>query len=1122
MKKEIKEVKMLVNMLKQASQLEHSLLDCYLYTASTIKSMPEEFETLSNGKPNIRKAIQFEKARQWKQNILMVSHEEMLHLHYVQCLLRALDESPFFELPERDKETGDWLIKNWDIYTGGSAPNEGTKIPLGSLTEAQIKQFILFESTDSLQNNNPFGEEITQLFRKLYNFELDFHLESILFNVKDDVKRNDLKLKLLKIYTETLPSDEVLDSLIDKTIKETVDNDLKFVRFQSIGDFYMKGILPLYQQAFDKNQVKNSNLTFNDELLGPKAAEGFLPVGPVYRSKNYTDFSNANTQNSYKYFKNVESIIKEIVEEGEGFASFEKMAEEFLSKIVENGGTRKFIEALKFDKKNAKAKDYSTPKWLSDAQLVRFSHLYRFAMIYMDIEFEKELSSKVGVDFFASRKPLSIPSDNYALQKMIQEMPKQFNSCYMVMLLWLSRIYEVKHWMSDKDRRYAIEMLATWPLMSLAIRPFLELISFFPVDLKNLYRLEKSGMPSLPTEAIQLANYFTDTTRSEEINKQIDYLALRVLANVSDWANSQIEIIQENFNGNEAEMIITRLKGLSQLSEFEKQFPFRVHGGYSNQLPDLSYQNEFPNANEYSEDPSAIESETIFKDSLVLKLRFGGFGLVQLSTDPDPPTDESGCTGTHMLHPADGKKRLDRALVWQNLTPEKNILREPISKLPSLGVNLIDLSLEITNPAGATAGYVPLQIMQSVGAVQTSGVQQYLEVTGLNTLNQFSANEITQNGEPIKFNLLEKDGIRPLLYGENHLVSKDGEPIDPFILSVTDSLNNNLFEREIYNKGKSMKEMDPLQRLETARWPTGFDFNVADIPNWVQKALPQDYLQNVMNGPMNYLGQRATVLYNEIEDLIQNHTGKFDQETIDKIISFAERTNLITSPRGTTVGWLTVMLNYGHSLSGNLKSNEEDNILYKFIENTFNLKVSCIPSESNRQKSNSRWLLKYTQGVMDTDALSNLVYGELFIPLQIKENSKPFEITENWIFNAGMEEVLTDFTCKFDKPFWAVFDVDGKTRKIKLPDPPYKQIEITETLVSETSKGYIYSATGVPGISNYLGEYSVSTLENKQVKLELKLSYNYDKIENFLLMTSIVGGYIESVKNALLKQFSPR
>jgi hypothetical protein len=412
--------------------------------------------------------------------------------------------------------------------------------------------------------------------------------------------------------------------------------------------------------------------------------------------------------------------------------------------------------------------------------------------------------------------------------------------------------------------------------------------------------------------------------------------------------------------------------------------------------------------------------------------------------------------------------------------------------------------------------------MQSVGAVQTSGVQQYLEVTGLNTLNQFSANEITQNGEPIKFNLLEKDGIRPLLYGENHLVSKDGEPIDPFILSVTDSLNNNLFEREIYNKGKSMKEMDPLQRLETARWPTGFDFNVADIPNWVQKALPQDYLQNVMNGPMNYLGQRATVLYNEIEDLIQNHTGKFDQETIDKIISFAERTNLITSPRGTTVGWLTVMLNYGHSLSGNLKSNEEDNILYKFIENTFNLKVSCIPSESNRQKSNSRWLLKYTQGVMDTDALSNLVYGELFIPLQIKENSKPFEITENWIFNAGMEEVLTDFTCKFDKPFWAVFDVDGKTRKIKLPDPPYKQIEITETLVSETSKGYIYSATGVPGISNYLGEYSVSTLENKQVKLELKLSYNYDKIENFLLMTSIVGGYIESVKNALLKQFSPR
>ena len=45
------------------------------------------------------------------------SHTKMLHLHYVECLLRALGEPPSFSLPNRNAE-GDWIIPNWKAKTG--------------------------------------------------------------------------------------------------------------------------------------------------------------------------------------------------------------------------------------------------------------------------------------------------------------------------------------------------------------------------------------------------------------------------------------------------------------------------------------------------------------------------------------------------------------------------------------------------------------------------------------------------------------------------------------------------------------------------------------------------------------------------------------------------------------------------------------------------------------------------------------------------------------------------------------------------------------------------------------------------------------------------------------------
>jgi hypothetical protein len=70
-------------------------------------------------------------------------------------------------------------------------------------------------------------------------------------------------------------------------------------------------------------------------------------------------------------------------------------------------------------------------------------------------------------------------------------------------------------------------------------------------------------------------------------------------------------------------------------------------------------------------------------------------------------------------------------LVWQPTQPATTFAREPADKLPALGINGLDVSLLIASTP-ATAGYIPLSVMQSTGAVETSGVQQDCTVGGLN------------------------------------------------------------------------------------------------------------------------------------------------------------------------------------------------------------------------------------------------------------------------------------------------------------------------------------------------------------------------------------------------------
>ena len=1114
----------LVDLLHEAAELEHCLLDAYLYAACSLKSTPQELEVVG-GLPNRRRAVQFERLRAWKQSILNVAHEEMLHLHYVECMLRALGEAPSFALPGRDPDNGNWLLPGWRARIGSEPVDgdRGVQVPVSPFTLDIARRFVLYESSDSLQNRDPFGDKATALFERLHDFELDVHFEGALLQVEDAPARERLKQRLTDLYTTLTPVPPEAAPEVEALVAPEPLPPVEDLKFQSIADLYNRGILPLYEEAFDMGWVTNSNLNLNDELLNPEyAAEGFLPIGPVYRDKNFESFARKNIDDPLRNYRRVQDIVKEIVEEGEGLAQFEARAERLLAKVANLGGAGAYLRALLDDARSPNP----TPRWLADGELLRKSHLYRFAMTLSELRQEQDLARQSGMEFEAGRQPLDVGL-SVELTQLGETLPAQFNACYLVLLAWLARIYEVRDWQADMPRRLAIEMLASWPLMSLAVRPFLELASFFPNSPSRLFRVYSGGLPLLPLHAQELQRLYAAPERSEEINMAMDYLAMHTLSDVAAWAKAQHAVVHDaDLPDHHRTMILDRLSQLAQLDEFEKQFPYRVAGGYSSRMPDLTYRRSHPRASDYEEDPSGLAA--VFQETFVLRLRFAGWGLVQLATDPDPPLDEVGCTGTHMLHAADGDRRLNRALVWQLTDPENTILREPRAALPPLGVEGVEASLLVT-AGSATAGYVPLQVMQSTGAVQTSGVQQVLQVDGLNELMTLPAREVVLDDGRLLVELLDKGGQKPFLNGVNHLVWQDGEPIDPFILAVLAEKRAGtgapqlLLRREVYNGGHDLLEMSPLQRLLSARQPCGFDGNLANIPEWARARLTPD-ARRFLGRPRAYLAARATALVEVLDEALGAADGDpeavVDQGAVDRVVSLAERLSLVSVPRGTTVGWLRILLNYGHTVSGALKAADgDDPLLAAFAQRTG---LTLAPTTGlKRDDPNGRWLVAYTKGIMDTDALSDFVFGELYVPVTVETPLEPVHLRLAWQFTEAVHDAVAGYACRFDRPFWAQYHIDGDVRTQRLPDGG----TMVETLTPPASPTeYHYTATGLPGITAYEGSFQLSRPADPggDITLSWNVDLSADSAAGMVSAASGVASAAEAMTTAMEAHFGPR
>jgi hypothetical protein len=1074
--------RLLIELLQQAAQLEHCLLNSYLYAAASLKSMPQEWATVSRSDEekveNARRAVQFERSRRWKQSILSVTHEEMLHLHYVQCMLRALGAAPQFTLPVRD-EDGHWRFTGWKSTTGGVVIDpDGLAIPLRGLTIENIKAFVQYESTDALQDEKTFGDRATSVYRRLQIFEQELYYASVLRFETDPDRRAAITNKLEHIYRTVPPTSPPPTRPYADIGGEALEGiHVEDITFPSIGDLYRLAIAPLFEEAFEAGWVEHDNRDLNNELQNPNfAGEGFLPIGPVYRDKNFEKAASANSDDPLRNYKGVDQIIDEIVSEGEGFRDFLGRAETFLADVERAGGTCKFLDLLMAEDRTS---DDVTPPLVVLGQLVRMSHLARFAVIWAEMEEERELCSSVGVEFEPVRTAVDV-TQSAVLKRLAEELPAQFNACFLVLIAWLGRIYEVQEWRTDGDERRAIEMLAAWPLMSLSIRPLLELASIVLGDagLRRLFSTDVEDLPLLPLHARQLHGLWSSPARSAAVNEAMDYHAIRVLADVASWARQRLAALSGSEGLDETTELLaqSRLSELSQLDTFKAQFPYRSAGGYSDRQPDLTYRQAHPDAARFSENPVLPKASDrspvpLWRDTVLLRVRFGGWGLVQLATDPDPPGDEVGCSGTLMLHPADGDRHFDKALVWQDVGHPNTILR---TGLPDIGVNVREWGIVVTD-GDARAGYVPAQVMSSTGAVQADGVQNVVRVSGLLPLLSVPAAEL--EGGEFGVDLLLKDGVRPFLNGYNHVVSQDGEAIDPFVIAIGPKVPGRAavpaMFRGAYSNGTTFMSMTPLEQLESSRRPVGFG-SLSDIPTWVRGVLGVDptLLASPPAFAKAFLQGRAGKLLGVLTDDVAGTAD--DRAGIDGIVSLAERCALVSVPKETTFKWLMAVLHYGHSVSGNMEIKAEASELLSELFAGTGIEAS-ISSEPNRMAPNARWFASYSKGVMDTDGIRDLVFGELYIPIGVVCPDS-LAITEQLRFPLSMRTVIAELTTSFDRPFWSSdYTVVGPVRTCSIGG-----IAITERRLEQSDAGYRYEISGLPGFSDVEATLKVVTLDEPE------------------------------------------
>lgn len=121
----------LIYLLREAAELEHTILCEYLFAAFTMKQRLDEGLT----------AAQLEAVDRWRKTILTVAKQEMLHLTLVQNLLTAIGAAPHLSRP--------------NLPTAAKHFPAGVEIALVPFGERALKHFLFLERPEGIALDDP-------------------------------------------------------------------------------------------------------------------------------------------------------------------------------------------------------------------------------------------------------------------------------------------------------------------------------------------------------------------------------------------------------------------------------------------------------------------------------------------------------------------------------------------------------------------------------------------------------------------------------------------------------------------------------------------------------------------------------------------------------------------------------------------------------------------------------------------------------------------------------------------------------------------------------------------------------------------------------------------------------
>jgi hypothetical protein len=137
----------LIYLLREAAELEHTILCEYLFAAFTMKQSTDE--GLS--------AVQLEAVDRWRKVILTVARQEMLHLTLVQNLLTAIGAAPHLSRP--------------NLPTAAKHFPAGVQIALVPFGERALRHFLFLERPEGVALDDPEAAVAIERARPLMSDE---------------------------------------------------------------------------------------------------------------------------------------------------------------------------------------------------------------------------------------------------------------------------------------------------------------------------------------------------------------------------------------------------------------------------------------------------------------------------------------------------------------------------------------------------------------------------------------------------------------------------------------------------------------------------------------------------------------------------------------------------------------------------------------------------------------------------------------------------------------------------------------------------------------------------------------------------------------------------------------